>query len=71
MPVADVETISRAEYYLLFNPKTRKDMEERARRRGRRMPWNQIAGDYHLLFQDIIEGEERSVEKLLSFRESK
>ena len=71
MPVADVETIARAEYYLLFNPKTRKDMEERARRRGRRMPWNQIAGDYHLLFQDIIEGEERSVEKLLSFRESK
>ncbi|GEM_PF-4303202 len=69
MPVGDVETMIRAEHYLHFNPRTRKHMEERSRRKGRRMPFIAIAGDYHLACQDIVEGEERSSEKLLSFRE--
>ncbi|MEM3112981.1 MAG: hypothetical protein QXI33_00990 [Candidatus Pacearchaeota archaeon] len=71
MPVPDLEEIVRAERYLLFEPtKRRKDMELRARRQGRRMPWNLVGGEYHLLFQDIIEEKDLRSERLLGLRKS-
>ncbi len=69
MPIPDMEEIVMAEKYLLFEPtKRRKDMESRARRQGRRMPWNLVGGEYHLLFQDIIEEKDLRNERILGLR---
>jgi glycosyltransferase involved in cell wall biosynthesis len=68
-PIPDIESIEKGEGYLLFEPiKNRKEMESRARVKGRRMGWGHIAGDYHRLFQDLIEDEEKRDEKVLFLR---
>ena len=71
LPVLDVDTIAKAEYYLLVgDDKKRMYMEARAREKAMSIPWTRVASRYSRLFQGIIEEMTSKKDRLLFLRET-
>jgi len=68
-PIPDIEELARTENILLHNTHIRRNIENNARHKGRRYSWQGIAGDYHLMSQDLVEGREISEEHFPGLRE--